>query len=53
MNTNSAFGAVVNPWPNSNSERRSAGGSSGGSAAAVAADLCTVFVKEGTFMQYF
>ncbi len=40
-NTNSYFGAVINPYKKKNSdENLVSGGSSGGSAAAVAANLC-------------
>lgn len=40
-NTNSYYGAVINPWKRKNDDTKLVpGGSSGGSAAAVAADLC-------------
>jgi len=40
-NETSMYGDVINPWKESNSEKKLVpGGSSGGSAAAVSADLC-------------
>jgi len=48
-NTNSYFGAVINPYKENNSNNNLVpGGSSGGSACAVAANLCTIATGSDT-----